>query len=164
MKFFTFILLSLLAMTLTRAVSPVLAQDLFKERIRKLSSNKTSVYIEKGIFHNGGVKLVSTLKSLRQSYNPKQGFERIVIDFSTDKIPKIYGNISSDEKKIYLDIFETTLDKSFKTVANTRYVEKINFFPIESNHLSIDLKLKNKVIADIFFLESPGRLVIDLKN
>ena len=139
-------------------------QDLFKERIRKLSSNKTSIYIEKGIFHNGGVKVQSTLKSLRQSFNPKQGFERIVIDFSSSQVPKIYGHISSDDKKLYLDIFETTLAKDFKAVSNTRFVEKINFFPIESNHLSLDFKLKGKVSADVFYLENPGRLVIDLKN
>jgi hypothetical protein len=142
----------------------LLAQDLLKERIRRLSSNKTAIYIEKGIFHNGGVKLQSSLKSLRQSFNPKQGFERIVIDFSTNQVPKIYGHISSDDKKLYLDIFETTLAKDFRTVDNTRFVEKINFFPIESNHISLDMKLKSKVIADVFFLENPGRLVIDLKN
>jgi hypothetical protein len=139
-------------------------QDLLKERIRKLSSNKTSIYIEKGIFHNGGVKIQSSLTSLRQSYNPKQGFERIVIDFSTNQVPKIYGHISSEDRKMYLDLFDTTLSKDLKTVSSTRYVEKINFFPIEENHLSLDLRLKSKVIADIFFLENPGRLVIDLKN
>lgn len=143
---------------------PVFGQDLLKERIRKLSNNKTSIYVEKGIFHNGGVKLQSTLKSLRQSYNPKQGFERIVMDFTTNEVPKIYGHISSEEKKMYLDIFETSLAKDFSSPPNTRFVEKINFFPIESNHLSLDLKLKNKVIADIFTLENPGRLVIDFKN
>ena len=143
---------------------PVFGQDLLKERIRKLSNNKTSIYVEKGIFHNGGVKLQSTLKSLRQSYNPKQGFERIVIDFTTNEVPRIYGHISSDEKKMYLDIFETSLAKDFSSPSNTRFVEKINFFPIESNHLSLDLKLKNKVIADIFTLDNPGRLVIDFKN
>lgn len=157
--------LSLSILCLTLAISgSVFGQDLFKERIRKLSSNKTSIYIEKGIFHNGGVKLQSTLKSLRQSFNPKQGFERIVIDFSTNQVPKIYGHISNEDKKLYLDIFETSLAKDFKTVSNTRYIEKINFFPIESNHLSIDMKLKGKVIADVFYLENPGRLVIDLKN
>jgi hypothetical protein len=142
----------------------VFGQDLLKERIRKLSSNKTSIYVEKGIFHNGGVKLQSSLTSLRQSYNPKQGFERIVIDFSTNQVPKIYGHISSEDRKMYLDLFDTTLSKDLKTVASTRFIEKINFFPIEENHLSIDMRLKNKVIADIFFLENPGRLVIDLKN
>ena len=144
--------------------SSLFGQDLFKERIRKLSSNKTSIYVEKGIFHNGGVKLQSTLKSLRQSYNPKQGFERIVIDFSTNQIPKIYGHISSEDRKMYLDIFDTTIAKDLKTVESTRFIDKINFFPIESNHVSIDMKLKTKVIADVFYLENPGRLVIDLKN
>lgn len=162
MKWFPFLLLSTLIFLMnTKSVS---GQDLLKERIRKLSSNKTSIYVEKGIFHNGGVKLGSTLTSIRQSYNPKQGFERIVIDFSTNQIPKIYGHISSEEKKLYLDVFETTLAKDLKTVASTKFIEKINFFPIETNHISIDMRLKSKVIADIFFLENPGRLVIDLKN
>lgn len=153
-----------LFMTLFCLTTSTYGQDLFKERIRKLSSNKTSIYVEKGIFHNGGVKVPSSLKSLRQSYNPKQGFERIVMDFSTDQVPKIYGHISSDDKKLYLDIFETTLAKDFKAVSNTRFIEKINFFPIESNHISLDFRLKGKVSADIFYLENPGRLVIDLKN
>ena len=158
-----FLLLSVFCLTSSMSES-AFGQDLFKERIRKLSSNKTSIYVEKGIFHNGGVKLQSTLKSLRQSYNPKQGFERIVLDFSTNQVPKIYGHISNDEKKIYIDVFDTILAKDFKSVANTIHVEKFNFFPIESNHLSIDMKLKGKVIADIFYLENPGRLVIDLKK
>ena len=140
------------------------AQDLMKERIRKLSNNKTSIYIEKGIFHNGGVKQESVLKSIRQSYNPKQGFGRIVIDFSTNQIPKVYGHISSQDKKLYIDFFDTTISKDLQDIGNTRFVEKVNFFPIESNYLSMEMKLKTKVTADIFYLENPGRLVIDLKN
>jgi hypothetical protein len=142
----------------------IFGQDLLKERIRKLNSNKTSIYVEKGIFHNGGVKIESALTSIRQSYNSKQGFERLVFDFSSNQIPKVYGHMNSEERKIYIDLFETTLSKEFKAVSSTRYVEKVNFFPIEKNHVSIDLKLKAKVIADIFYLENPGRLVIDLKN
>lgn len=140
------------------------AQDLLKERIRKIGGIKTSIYIEKGVFHNGGVKQESSIKAIRQSYNPKQGFERIVIDFSSSNIPKVYGHISSDEKKVYIDFFDTTLAKELQTIAKTRFVEKVNFFPIEENFLSVELKLKTKSSADIFFLENPGRLVIDLKN
>lgn len=140
------------------------AQDLMKERIRKLSSNKTSVYIEKGIFHNGGVKQEAILKSIRQSFNPKQGFERIVIDFNSNQIPKVYGHISSQDKKLYIDLFDTTIAKDFQTIGSKHFVEKINFFPIESNYLSMEMKLKAKVTADIFYLENPARLVIDLKN
>jgi hypothetical protein len=140
------------------------AQDLMKERIRKLSSNKTSIYIEKGIFHNGGVKQEAVLKSIRQSFNPKQGFERIVIDFNSNQIPKVYGHISSIDKKLYIDLFDTTIAKDFQTIGSKHFVEKINFFPIESNYLSMEMKLKAKVTADIFYLENPARLVIDLKN
>jgi hypothetical protein len=160
MKFFiTFIFLTQVVL-----LSQLLAQDLTKERIRKLSSNKTSVYIEKGIFHNGGVKQEAVLKSIRQSFNSKQGFERIVIDFSSNQIPKTYGYVSSLEKKINIDLFETTLAKDLQTVSTTKYIEKINFYPIESNHISMEIKLKAKVSADIFYLDNPGRLVIDLKN
>jgi hypothetical protein len=144
-------------------VSNLSAQDLLKERIRKLSSNKTSVYIESGIFHNGGVKQEAVLKSIRQSYNPKQGFERIVMDFSSSQVPKIYGHVSSKDFRLYIDLFDTTLAKDLQTISSTRYIEKINFFPIESNHLSMEIKLKSKVTADIFYLDNPGRLVIDLK-
>jgi hypothetical protein len=140
------------------------AQDLLKERIRKIGNTKSSIYIEKGIFHNGGVKQESSIKSIRQSYNPKQGFERIVIDFSSSNIPKIYGHISSSDKKIYIDFFETTLAKDLQTISKTKFIEKVNIFPTEDNLLSVELKLKTKANADIFFLENPGRLVIDLKN
>ena len=160
MKFtFIFIVLSTLIFA-----NKLFSQDLLKERIRKLSNNKTSIYIEKGVFHNGGVKLEAILKSIRQSFNPKLGYERIVIDFNSVQIPKVYGHISSDDKKLYIDFFDTTLAKDLQTVSKTRFIEKINFFPIEANYLSMEMNLKDKVTADIFFLEYPGRLVIDLKK
>lgn len=160
MKFSLFFLILMQAICATK----IEAQDLTKERIRKLSSNKTSIYIEKGIFHNGGVKQEGVLKSIRQSFNPKLGFERIVIDFNSNQIPKVYGHISSQDKKLYIDLFDTTLAKDFQTIGSKHFVEKINFFPIESNYLSMEMNLKAKVTADIFYLENPARLVIDLKN
>ncbi len=158
MKLFSFILIQLLLLT------NLFAQDLTKERIRKLSSNKTSVYIEKGIFHNGGVKQEAILKSIRRSYNSKQGFERIVIDFNVNQIPKIYGHVSSLDKRLYIDFFDTTLAKDLQTITGTKFVEKVNFFPIENNYISMEMILKNKVTADVFYLENPGRVVIDIKN
>lgn len=161
MKFILYFLLVSEALFFSSLTS---AQDLMKERIRKLSNNKTSIYIEKGIFHNGGVKQEGVLKAIRQSFNPKQGFERIVIDFSTNQIPKIYGHISSADRRLYIDFFDTTLAKDLQTIGSTRFVEKVSFFPIESNYVSMEMKLKAKVNADIFYLENPGRLVIDFKN
>lgn len=161
MKFLLYLLLMTEAFVLSNYSS---AQDLLKERIRKLSSNKTSVYIDKGVFHNGGQKQEAVLKGIRKSFDPKQGYERIVIDFSTNQIPKVYGHISSEEKRLYIDFFDTTLAKDLVTIGTTRFVEKVNFFPIESNYVSMEMKLKGKANADIFYLENPGRIVIDFKN
>lgn len=142
----------------------VFSQDLLKERIRKLTSNKTSIYIEKGVFHNGASKQEAVMKSIRQSFNPKLGYERIVIDFNASTMPKIYGHINSQDKEIYVDFFETTLAKDLQTIGSTRFVEKVNLFPIESNYLSMEMKLKSSASADIFYLENPARLVIDFKK
>ncbi len=142
----------------------VFAQDLMKERIRKLTDSKTSIYIEKGIFHNGAVKLESELKSIRQSFNAKEAYELIVFDFSGGSVPKVYGHFNSADKKISLDLFLTNLSNDLKTITKTKYVEKIHFFPIEKDHVSVELKLSSAVNMDVFYLENPARLVIDLKK
>lgn len=140
------------------------AQDLMKERIRKLTPSKTAVYIEKGIFHNGSVKNEAELKSIRQSFNAKDGFERIVFDFGGTSIPKIYGHFNAVEKKLYIDLFSTNLSKELKTINKTKFVEKVHFFPIEKDHVSVEIHLSANVNADIFYLENPGRIVFDLKR
>ncbi len=156
MKFFLLLCLILGSLSL-------FAQDLLKERIRKLTNKKTSIYVESGIFHNGVVKNEAVLKGIRQSYNKEQGFERIVIDFNGNDVPRIYGHINSLEKKLYIDFFATSLDKELQTVQKTRFVEKINFFPVDESQLSVEFKLKSKANMDVFFLDNPARLVIDLK-
>ncbi len=140
------------------------AQDLMKERIRKLSTSKTSVYIDRGIFHNGAVKEEAELKSIRQSFNPKEGYERIVLDFAGSKVPKVYGHFSSNDKRLYVDLFTTNLAKEINSIGKTKFIDKINFFPIEKDHISVEFKMKTAANADVFYLENPGRIVIDFKN
>ncbi len=146
------------------SITTSFGQDLLKERIRKLTTNKTSVYVEKGVFHNGANKTESSILSIRQNYSDKQGYERIVFDFSTNKVPKVYGYISSETQKISIDFFDTKINPNIKTIKNTKFLEKVNFYPIEADHISVDMILNKKAIADVFILENPGRLVIDLKN
>lgn len=149
-----------LSLTLTNSF----AQDLMKERIRKLTPSKTAIYIEKGIFHNGAVKNEAELVSIRQSFNAKEGFERIVLDFSGRNIPKVYGYFSSQEKKLYIDLFNTNLAKDLKTITKTKFVDKIHFFPIEKDHVSVELRMSANANVDVFYLENPGRIVFDLKK
>lgn len=125
---------------------------------------KRSIFLDKGIFHNGGVKILSTLKAIRHSYSKKRGFERVVLDFKTKKIPRIYGYISPKQKKLYLDIFDTKITQGVKAFGNSKYVDTIKFFPLNEETLSAEFIFKKKVAVDIFYLDSPGRLVIDIKS
>ncbi|OUR93079.1 hypothetical protein A9Q84_21485 [Halobacteriovorax marinus] len=139
------------------------SQDLMGERIRRISSSKKSVYFDGGIFHNGGPKRKSKLKAVRHSFAPKRGYERIVFDFTTSKIPRVYGNISSGERKLYVDFFDTELTSSINSFGKSKFVNEIKFFPISKDSLSIELSFTKSASIDIFYLSAPGRLVIDVK-
>ena len=139
-------------------------QDLLSERIRKLTGRKKSIYFDKGIFHNGNNSGMSKLMKIRHNYSKTNGYERIVLDFSTKSVPRIYGHISSSERKIYVDLFNTTIVKSLDSFGNSKFVESINFFPIDKDKVSLELQTKLKVNAEVFYLESPGRLIIDIRS
>ena len=144
-------------------VDEVQAQDLLGERIRKIEGHKKSVYLDQGIFHNGSPKRTSTVKAIRHSFSKKRGFERLVFDFSTNKIPRIYGHYSRSNKKLYVDFFNTDLSTEIGSFGNSPYVKSINFFPIEKDDISLEVILKDKASIEIFYLSNPGRLVVDIK-
>ena len=144
-------------------VPTVSAQDLLAERIRKITPRKRSIYFNKGIFHNGGIKQKSTLKAIRHSFSERVGYERIVFDYKTNKTPRIYGNMNSEENKIYLDFFNTELPKDINSFGSSKYIKNINFYPLSKDALSVELSLKKESTIDVFYLESPARLVIDIK-
>jgi len=144
--------------------SSVQAQNLLDERIRRISSRKRSVYLDSGIFHNGGPKRSSKLKAIRHNYSSKAGYERLVFDFVTTELPRIYGYISGKEKKLYLDLFTTDLPDAINSFGNSRFVKSVNFFPIQNDTLSVEVLFKKNVTLDVFFLKNPGRLVVDIKG
>lgn len=146
-------------------VSPNLfSQDLLGERIRKVEGRKRSIFLDRGIFHNGKTSGKSSIKAVRHFYSGKKGFERIVIDFETNSVPRIYGHIASHEKKIYMDIFHTELSDKLKSFGVSNFVRDLDFFPISEDSLSLEISLKEKFSADVFYLENPGRFVIDIKK
>lgn len=140
------------------------SQDLTKVGIRKINLSKKAIYINSGIFHNGANKVVSNIKAMRHSFAAKEGYERIVFDFGTAQIPRIYGHFNGKEKKLYVDFFDTTLDSAVKSFGKTRFVEEIKFFPVSEESLSLELVFKDVVSIDLFYLENPGRLVVDVKK
>jgi hypothetical protein len=140
----------------------VQSQNLNEERIWKLAARKKAIYLSSGVFHqNDGV--VSTVNSIRSSSSAQQGYERIVVDFTTAKTPKIYGHISESEKKISVDFFQSTVVPTLKSLTNTKYVKSIDFLAIDADQVTMEVNLKNKYNYDVFYLENPGRLVIDIR-
>lgn len=140
------------------------AQNLLKERIWKITSKKKSIYLDQGVFHGPANTVTSRLEAVRHSYVKKNGYERIVFDFNTKEIPKVYGHVSSSESKIYLDLFSTGINPKLASLGNSKFVKDLVFFPVTEETLSVELKLKQKANVDIFYLENPGRVVVDIKE
>ena len=139
-------------------------QNLLKERIWKISSKKRSIFFDKGIFHSEGSTSLQKLIGVRNSYIPSRKYERIVFDFSTTIPPRTYGHISNTQNKVYVDLFNTRLEKKINNLKNIKYVKNVDFFNLDSNKLSVELSFVDGVSYDIFYLENPGRLVIDVKK
>lgn len=140
-----------------------LAQNLSQERLIKVTAHKSSQYIKSGIFFNQGEGGKGRLNALRHFYSSKKGNERIVFDFDAKFMPKIYGFISEKERKLYIDMFQTTLNPAVSSLGNSYFVKNLFFYPLDDDSLTLEIELKSPGQFDIFWLENPGRLVIDVK-
>jgi hypothetical protein len=145
-------------------IANVFAQNLNSQRIWKISSKKRSIFLDKGIFHSDSEVKNVQLSGVRNSYVTSRGYERIVFDFNTMNTPRIYGHISKNEKKVYIDFFNTSLNKALSSIKEVKYVKSVDFYNIDKNQLSAELTFNSSVSFDVFFLENPGRLVIDVKK
>jgi len=157
-------LISLLTFTIFLFSPIAQAQNLLKERIWKISERKRSIFFDKGIFHSGANSKMQNLTGIRNSYVPSRGYERVVFDFTGKLPPRIYGHISKVDKKVYIDFFNTELSDQLANLKNTKYLTDIQFFNIEQDHVSVELVFKENVSFDVFYLENPARLVIDIKK
>lgn len=143
------------------------AQNLLNQKVWQVEGSKKSTYVDQGIFHFQGKKEKPTrltLMNMRYRYDAKEKYERIVIDFDAQFIPKIYGHIAKKEHKLFLDLFNTQLGKNELKFNQSLLLKTANFYPITSDMLSMELVFKNEVGVEVFYLENPGRLVIDVKN
>jgi hypothetical protein len=86
-----------------------------------------------------------------------------VIDFNTPSIPKIYGHIASKGDSISIDFFESSMGTNQAQLKNSQKVKNIDFINVDGKSITMDLTMKGKSSFDIFYLENPGRLVIDIR-
>ena len=144
--------------------SQLYGQDLFSERIRKISLDKRSVFLDNGIFHNGSSSVPSAIKGFRHRYSRELGYERLVFDFSTDSLPRIYAYLNGVENRLYVDFFKTDVKEKPSAAKNSVFVDEINMFLVEKGNVSAEVVFKKNAGIEIFYLEQPGRLVIDIKG
>jgi hypothetical protein len=141
---------------------PVFAQSLMEERIWKVAPRKKSIFLDSGIFHHNS-QLRSGITAVRTSGSATQGYERVVVDFDSTSIPKIYGHISPKDQKISVDFFNSSVTTSQPQLKNSKNIKSIDFINVDGKSVTMDLSMKGKASFDIFYLENPGRLVIDIR-
>lgn len=142
---------------------PLMAQNLMEERIWKVSPRKKSIFLDAGVFHYNSTITDASITGIRSSAVNGRGYERVVIDFSTTSIPRLYGHISGKQKKISVDFFDTTAKTSQPQLKNSKFVKAIDFISVDGKTITMELTLKDKASFDVFYLENPGRLVIDIR-
>jgi hypothetical protein len=143
-------------------VTSAFPQNLMDERIWKVAPRKKSIFLDSGVFHLNSVTRSAVITALRNSAVDGRGYERVVIDFNTPSVPKLYGHITAN-KKLSIDFFETTVQTAQPQIKSSKFVDSINFIAVDGKSITMEVGLKTKSSFDIFYLENPGRLVIDIK-
>jgi hypothetical protein len=142
---------------------PVLAQNLMEERIWKISPRKKSIFLDAGVFHHNSTAKGVGMTGVRSSFVSGRGYERVVIDFNTPSIPKLYGHISASTQKLSLDLFDTNAVTGQNQLKNSKFVKNIDFISVDGKTMTMEMAMKGKSSFDVFYLENPARLVIDIR-
>ncbi len=138
------------------------ALNLTSEHIHKIPERKKTIYFNSGIFHNGNKTGEAKLKAVRHSFAEKQNYERLVFDFDSNKMPKVYGGFIDAKNQLHLDFFKVSLESGVNSFGKSVMVDTINFFPIQGETLALEVNFKFKVKVELFTLENPARLVVDV--
>jgi hypothetical protein len=144
--------------------SALSAQNLFEERIRKVANFKSENFIDGGVFVGGAQGSQSTLKAMRHSFDKKLNHERVVFDFETEMAPQVYGHLNGKKNVLYIDFLKTKPGKTLNSFGVTEFIKTMNVFPFSDGTLSTELTLSENAIIEIFILDKPGRIVMDIKR
>lgn len=142
----------------------IFAQDLLKQRVINLKGRKSSIYSDGGSFFHKSTLKGSKIKGIRSFYSDTRGFERIVLDLDTPLIPSIYGFIDNSKNKLYIDVLNSEASKSFTQQLSGQFLKSVDVLGLDKANTALELNFKGSYTFDVFFLSSPGRLVIDVKK
>jgi hypothetical protein len=141
--------------------------------VRKAPGKKNNTYYQSGVVVGGNAQIQDgSLNGLRRGLS-KNGYERIVID-TGDGSEIGYFHVSLPEPSRSKSLITVTLKgvhklnlnekKLKKHFSKSNYVRRVNIYPILSaKEAVLEIELKEEVPVEIFKLNKPGRLVMDLK-
>ena len=86
----------------------------------------------------------------------------MVVDFNTPTVPRLYGHIATN-KKVSIDFFDTSIAASQPRLKDSKFVKSVDFINVDTKSVTMEMTLKSKSNFDIFYLDNPGRLVIDIR-
>jgi hypothetical protein len=141
----------------------VFGQNLMEERIWKISPRKKSIFLDAGVFHHAAELKGASITAVRSSAVDGRGYERLVIDFNTPTVPKLYGHISAVDQKIRVDFFNTSVSTSQPQLKHSKNIKNIDFISVDGKTVTMEITLKGKASFDVFYLDTPGRLVFDIR-
>jgi hypothetical protein len=144
------------------SLTQAMAQNLMEERIWKVAPRKKSIFLDSGVFHLNSATKNGAITGVRNSTVDGRGYERVVIDFNTPSVPRLYGHITQNQK-ISIDFFDTTISTAQPQLKNSKFVKAIDFITVDGKTMTMEISLKGKSSFDVFYLENPGRLVIDIR-
>lgn len=139
------------------------------DRIHTVESKKTQIYMKDGIFTGGNREAESaTIKEIRRANNT--GFERIVLDIESPKIPYYQVSVDPTLKRVTMTVFgDPTLAFNapavVKAFQKSATVSRVDLYPkMDGSTFSMVMQLKGTTPIEVFELTSPNRIIFDLKS
>ena len=128
-----------------------------------MPGRKLENYFDNGFVKNRAevVAKKSSLKKIRAFYKKEKGYERVVLDFSTEKLPKTMVYLSKDEKRLMVTMLKTA-SKNVEKPIKTQMFSTYNVFGIDDS-ATVEMTFRRPKEIDVFYLEKPARLVIDAR-
>ncbi len=133
----------------------------------KIIDKKENNYFSKGIFNNlTNLKTNATsskLMNVRHFYSKDKKYERVTLEFE-GAVPIFHGSLISSGTKLSVDFKSLTLSKNIEVFQKGYLVQNVMFMSFEKESLTFEMNFKDNIEVEVFYLNSPSRLVFDIKN
>lgn len=149
--------------------TPIARAVVSADKIHVVDSRKTQIYMKDGVFTGGNRDTeAAVIRDIRRANNA--GYERIVLDIDSAKIPYYQVAVDPGQKRITLTVFgDPTLSfhapEVVKAFQKSSTVSRVDLYPkVDGTTFNMVLQLKGASPIEVFELSSPNRIIFDVKT